>query len=206
MLFGPVRLIIKLLPLAIIAVIVYVVVCGVQVVTASRLSTAPSAVHRASAIVILGQPVARSDQADLVFRLRQTALLYRHGRARHVVVTWFPPSTGSVGSIAYEYGWLEAHGVPSSALIKLKAPNAVVALSQTAKRLGKRTSVIVVTNAIDALWTEGTGTGDGLSVQVSPTPSSKKLVFLELWPLVREATGVAVGRIFGFGRASWAAF
>jgi hypothetical protein len=205
MLFGPVRLVVRLVSLVVTGAIVYVIVCGVQVVEASRLSTAPSAVHPASAIVVLGQSVVRADQADLTSRLRQAALLYRHDRSRRVIVTWSPPRAGSVGSFAYEEKFLDHYGVPRLALTSVAAPDASTALSKTAKLLGKGTSVIVVTDAIDALWTQGAGAGDGLSVAVSPPPSSKKLVFTELGPFVRETTGVAVGRIFGFGRISWAA-
>ncbi len=203
--FGPVRLVVRLASLVVTGAIVYVIVCGVQVVEASRLSAAPSAVHPASAIVVLGQPVARADRADLRSRLGQAALLYRHDRSRRVIVTWSPPRAGSVGSSAYEKKFLVHDRVPPRALTFVAAPDASTALSKTAKLLGKGTSVIVVTDAIDALWTRGAGAGDGLSVAVSPPPSSKKLVFTELGPLVRETAGVAVGRIFGFGRFSWAA-
>ena len=88
MLFGPARLISKLISLVVFAAVVYVVVCGVQVVNASRLSTAPDSVGPAVAIVVLGEPVARADSADLTSRLRQAALLYRSGRA---------PSVSSMG-------------------------------------------------------------------------------------------------------------
>jgi uncharacterized SAM-binding protein YcdF (DUF218 family) len=206
MLFGPARLISKLISLALFAAVVYVAVCGVQVVNASRLSTTPDAVGPAAAIVVLGEPVAKADRADLTARLRQAALLYRSGRAPRVLVTWYPPSRGAVGSRAYDTKWLEAHGVASSALVAREAPNAVGALSLAAKLFDRRGSVIVVTDAIDALWTQGAGSADGLTLQVSPPPSSKKFVFDELGPLLRESTGVAVGRVFGFGRAAWAAY
>jgi hypothetical protein len=204
MLFGSVRLISKLISLVVFAAVVYVAVCGVQVVNASRLSTAPDSVGPAVAIVVLGEPVARADSADLTSRLRQAALLYRSGRARKVLLTWYPPSAGAVGSLSYDKKWL--HGVVSSALVVREAPNAVKALSLAAKLFDRRGSVIVVTDAIDALWTQGAGSADGLTLQVSPPPSSKKFVFDELGPLLRESTGVAVGRLFGFGRATWAAY
>jgi uncharacterized SAM-binding protein YcdF (DUF218 family) len=206
MLFGPARLISKLISLVVFAAVVYVVVCGVQVVNASRLSTAPDSVGPAVAIVVLGEPVARADSADLTSRLRQAALLYRSGRARKVLLTWYPPSPGEVGSRAHDTNWLEAHGIVASALVAREAPNAVGALSSAAKLFDRRGSVIVVTDAIDALWTQGAGSADGLTLQVSPPPSSKKFVFDELGPLLRESTGVAVGRVFGFGRAAWAAY
>jgi uncharacterized SAM-binding protein YcdF (DUF218 family) len=207
MLFGPVRLISKLLSLVVFAAVVYVIVCGVQVVNASRLSTTPDSVRPAAAIVVLGEPVAKADRTDLTARLRQAALLYRSNRAPKVLLTWYPPSAGEVGSLSYDARWLEAHGVVSSELVAREAPNAVVALSKAAKLFDRRGSgVIVVTDAIDALWTQGAGSADGLTLQVSPPPSSKKFVFDELGPLLRESTGVAVGRVFGFGRAAWAAY
>ncbi|MGD0743459.1 MAG: hypothetical protein ABSA31_09310 [Acidimicrobiales bacterium] len=210
MLFGPVRLITKLVSLVVIAAVVYVIVCGVQVVNASRLSTAPAAVGPASAILVVGDPVAdpvaRSDRVDLVSRLRQAALLCRHGRAPRILLASYPPQSGSVGSFSYDVKTLNGFGLGSCAVVELRAPNTAVALSQTARRLGDGGSVIVVTDAIDALWTHGAASGDGLAAQVSPPPSSKKFVFDEIGPLLREATGVAVGRVLGFGRVSWAAY
>jgi hypothetical protein len=204
-LFGPARLISKLISLVVFAAVVYVAVCGVQVVNASRLSTAPAAVSPASAILVVGDPVARSDRVDLVSRLRQAALLCRHGRAPRILLASYPPQSGSVGSFSYDVKTLDGFGLGSCAVVELRAPNTAVALSQTARRLGDGGSVIVVTDAIDALWTRGAASGDGLTAQVSPPPSSKKFVFDEIGPLLREATGVAVGRVLGFGRVSWAA-
>jgi hypothetical protein len=205
MLFGSVRLISKLISLVVFAAVVYVAVCGVQVVNASRLSTAPAAVSPASAILVVGDPVARSDRVDLVSRLRQAALLCRHGRAPRILLASYPPQSGSVGSFSYDVKTLNGFGLGSCAVVELRAPNTAVALSQTARRLGAGGNVIVVTDAIDTLWTHGAASEDGLTAQVSPPPSSKKFVFDEIGPLLREATGVAVGRVLGFGRVSWAA-
>ncbi|HXZ83272.1 MAG TPA: ElyC/SanA/YdcF family protein [Acidimicrobiales bacterium] len=202
MLFTPVRWVIKLVSLALIVAVVYVVVCGVQVVISSRLSTAPSAIKPAMAIVVLGQPVAnRSAGADLSARLKQAATLYADHRAGLVFVT------GSAASLRVEWNLLrKTYHVAPSALKRVSAADASIALLETSKALMSGNSVIIVTDAIDALWAKYVGAQDGLSVQVSPPASSEKLIFSELGPLVRESTGVAVGRIFGFGHAPWAAY
>jgi uncharacterized SAM-binding protein YcdF (DUF218 family) len=202
MLFSPIRWLTKLLSLALTVAVVYVVVCGVQVVIASRLATAPSAVKPALAIVVLGQPVVNgSAGVDLAARLEQAATLYEDHRASSIVVT------GPRTSLSVEARLLlrDCHDA-SPTLIKVQASDAAVALLKTARRLTRGNSVIVVTDAIDAQWVRYVGAEDGLFVQVSPPASSEKLVFSELGPLVRESTGIAVGRLVGFGHVPWAAY
>ena len=205
MIFAPIRLAIRLVSLAITGAIVYLIISGVQVVTASRTTTDPTNVGAASAIVVLGSPAARSgSSADLRARLSWAARLYAAGRASKVAVA----TSGSGGSVAGNselVGALRGAGVPTSSIVQLSASGPSSELSAARRQFGDGARVIVVTDAIDALWTSGAATGDGLKPEVSSPPSSHKIVFSEAGQLWKEASGVAVGRAIGFGRATWAA-
>lgn len=210
-LFGPIRWALKLLYFAVLAAVVYVVVSGFQVVSASHLSTEVSAVGPARAVVVLGAPVTGSEPGpDLTARLQQALLLYQAKRAPTLVIAGAPataaaasvPASAAVTSVAES--WLTANGVPASSIVTVSATDAASGLSQAVSVLGKGAQVIVVTDAIDALWTKGAASHLGLSAQVSPAVGSEKAFYSELGPLWRQATGVAVGRLIGYTRATWA--
>ena len=63
------------------------------------------------------------------------------------------------------------------------------ALSRAASpgTLGSRKQVIVVTDAVDALWTKDVASGDGLRPTVAPAVGSKKLFLEEFGALWRQS-------------------
>ena len=205
MLFAPIRLAIRLVSFIITGAIVYLVICAVQVVTASRLPTSPMKIRSASAIVVVDTPATSSSAVrDMASRLKWTSRLYSARRAKSVVII-STRSSSPVPALNSAVHTLQSEGVPSSAVVRLSSSSLMQGFSDTASRLGHGASAIVVTDAIDALWTEGVSTADGLKVQISSPPSSQKIVFSELDQLWRQASGVAVGRVIGFGRTPWAA-
>ncbi len=205
-LFAPIRWAFKLVYFAVLAAIVYVVVSGYQVVSASHLPTSATAVPRAQAIVVLGAPaVGTAPGPDYLARLEQALALYRAHEASEVVVTGSPALAGSSGEVAVGESWLAGSGVARSNLSSVVADDAASALVQVAAVLPARSTVIVVTDAIDALWTTGAGSKAGLVVHVSPAVGSEKAFYLELDQLWRQATGVAVGRLIGYVNTPWAA-
>ena len=94
--------------------------------------------------------------------------------------------------------------MPGSRVEVLTSSNVTEELSSVAKRVGHENRVLIVTDAIDALWTEGVASGAGLQPEISSPPATKRFLTSELAALWREATGVAVGRIIGFHRTGWA--
>jgi hypothetical protein len=205
-LFAPIRWTFRLISLVVLGAIVYVVVSGVQVVDASHLPTAVTGVGPAQTIVVLGAPVQGSQPgADLSGRLQQALLLYEAKRAPAIIVTG-PPTTSGTSSVgAVSTAWLTRQGVPKSKVTTVSASNAASGLGAVSEMLGRGAQVIVVTDAIDSLWTRGVASSDGLVADISPAFGSEKTVFTEIGPLWRQATGVAVGRAIGYGRATWAA-
>lgn len=204
MLFAPIRLAIRLVSLVVTGAAVYLIVSGVQVVTASHLATNPSDVAPASAIVLVdGSTTSGSSSVDFDARLEWATRLFAAGRAPKVVVA----ESGPVGArgFASVARALRAGGVPNSALVEVTSPGLVRAFSATEKRLGYHARVIVVTDAIDALWTEGAASGTGLRVEISSPPGSQKIVFSEIDQLWKQASGVAVGRVIGYPNTTWAA-
>lgn len=206
LLFAPIRWTLKLLYFAVLASAVYVVVSGFQVVFASRLSTEVSAVGPARAVVVLGAPTVGSGPGpDLTARLQQALLLYEAKRAPTIVVTGPPAVAGNAAVTSAASSWLTANGVPAASILTVSATNAASGLSQATSILGKGAQVIVVTDAIDTLWTKGAAANVGLTAQVSPAVGSERPFYDEPGLLWREATGVAVGRLVDYTRATWAA-
>lgn len=206
-LFAPIRWALKLLYFLVLAVAVYLVVSGFQVVFASRLAVAAGSPRPATAIVVLGAPVvAGAPGPDLTARLDQALALYHANKAPTVVVTGAPSLTGGVAVVtSVERKWLVASGVPGASIQSLDVTSAASALSQVSALLGRGTTVIVVTDALDALWAKGAASNAGLAAQISPAVGSERPLFDEPGLLWREASGVAVGRLVGYDRATWAA-
>ncbi|HLX78852.1 MAG TPA: hypothetical protein VKR27_08195, partial [Acidimicrobiales bacterium] len=180
-------------------------VCAVQVVMASRLTTTPSKVRSASAIVVVDSPTSSSSaMSDMAARLKWTSRLYGARRAKSVVV--IATRSGSAGPwLNFAVQTLRKEGVPRSAILRLSSSSVTQAFSDAAKRIRHNARVIVVTDAIDALWTEGASSAGGLRVEISSPPGSHKSVLSETGQLWRQTFGVAMGRVIGFGRTTWAA-
>jgi uncharacterized SAM-binding protein YcdF (DUF218 family) len=210
--FGPLSLLRRVPSLLILGALVYLVVSGVQVEKASRLPTAVDAIAPARAIVVLGAPApGGTPGVTLLGRLQQALLLYKAQRAPQVLVS--DPTSASATAAATTATanpaqaaarWLESQGVPAHAVVTLPAGTAAAALQSTAALLGPGAHVIVVADAIDALWTTGAARAAGLQATVSPALGSEQPVYSEVIPLVKQAAGVAVGRVIGYGHTSWA--
>ncbi len=209
-LFAPIRWAFKLVYFAVLAAVVYVLVSAYQVVSASHLPTSPTAVTSAQAIVVLGAPAVSTPLgvqpgSDYHARLAQALALYRAHEAPEVVVAGTPAAIGSPAEVPVGTSWLVGSGVARSSITDVVADDAASALSQVASLLPARAKVIVVTDAIDALWTKGAGSKTGLVVQVSPAQGSERAFYQEFDQLWRQATGVAVGRLIGYVNTPWAA-
>jgi uncharacterized SAM-binding protein YcdF (DUF218 family) len=190
MFFWPIRLAFKLISLLVLLAIAYLIYSGVEVVRSSSATSNASALASASAIVVLPAPLAGTTPGpDLVARLTEAAALYRAGRAPTIVVSGPPKTATSPAGSAVARQWLIADGLPASAIVTVRATDAANGLSRAAAVLADRKKVIVVTDAIDALWTKDLAAADGLHSVVAPPPSSKKAFFTELGPLWRETSG-----------------
>lgn len=204
-LFAPIRWALRLPALLVVGAAVYVVASGVQVVTASRHTVEASGLQKAAAIVVLPAPLSgTSPSADLVDRLEEALSLSRAGVAPKVVVAGAPAHPGAPSPSAVARSWLVAHGVAASAILPLAAPTATATLAALPAVLGASAHIVAVTDGIDALFTRGAATGDGLKAVVAPAVGSTSLSASNFGSLWRQATGVAVGRIIGYSHVTWA--
>jgi hypothetical protein len=207
-LLWPIKLAFKIVELVFAAAIVYLVVTAVQVELAARVPNGPLAVApKASAIVVLGAaPTDGKLSADAKARLAEAKALYGAKLAPRLVVAGNEQLNGVLGAAA---SWLTAHGVPVLPAYQVFADDSSTQLRLVATELHAEpppatpVPVIVVTDAIDALWTEHAAAEDGLAATVV-APSGAPLSQHEIGPLWRETSAVAVGRIIGFGRVTWA--
>jgi hypothetical protein len=202
LLFG-FRIVYRIITLAVSAVVVYLIVCGVQVEMASRSAVSPSRANRAAAIVVTGTPGMTKMSADFRAKLRVASSLYSKGLAPVLIVA-VPSGARRSGALSSQRMAELAPAVKPSEVTGVMAKSAGTEFSSVEKRIGRGRRVIVVTDAINSLYMEGVAAENGLHAEVVAPAASKKIVFAQISPLFRELTGVAVGRVFGFGNATWA--
>jgi hypothetical protein len=204
-LFWPFKLAMKVVSLLLTAAIAYLVLSAIQVELAARGSTTPSAYTSAPAIVVLA-PYGSTGSIDAAVtdRLQSAGAFYTAHLAPRVVVALCGNAQGSTSARSAISTALVGDGVPSATTTYLDSSSVVDGIRSVGSTLGSGSKAIVVTDAVNALWTKGAAVGAGLDPQVAPTPQSKVAVYSEIVPLLREATGVAAGRIIGDLRAFWA--
>ena len=206
LLFWPIRLAFRLVSLIVLAAVIYVVYSGVEVVLSSRTTSNARSISSSSAIVVLPTKITgTSPGPDFLGRLKEAAALYSARRAPTVVVASPAATRSEPSGASVARHWLVNNGVPSSAILFVRADNSLTALSRSAALLGSRKHVIIVTDAIDAHWTKSAASADGLKATIAPGIGSKKFLFEELGALWRQSTAVAAGRIIGYGHTGWAA-
>lgn len=212
---SPLRWALRIPSMILTGAIVYVAVSGVQVIVASRQGVPASGAGPAAAIVVLPASLEGSAPSpDLLGRLEEARSLYRAGVAPKVLVAaTSQASTSQVSGGSSATGpspsaiaraWLVAQGVPAGSVVALHSTTAAQTLSAAAVLLAPPAKVVVVTDAMDALFTRGAAGADGLQAVVAPAVGSSAIALSDLGPLWRQATGVAVGRVIGYSRASWA--
>lgn len=200
--FG-IRILYRTISLLISAAIVYLIVCAVQVDTASRGVISPSRAQHAAAIVVTGTPGTSQMSADFRAKLRVATSLYSR-RLASLLIVGFPSGVNSSSGLSEQRVREIAPIVNPRDVTAILAKTSGSEFSRVEKRIGRGRRVIVVTDAINALYMEGLVADDGLRPEVIAPPASKKSVFGQFSPLFREATGVAVGRVIGFANATWA--
>lgn len=197
------RIVYRIITLLISAAVVYVIVSGVQVEMASRSTLSPSRTKHAAAIVVTGTPGMGHMSDDFRTKLRLAWSLYSKGLAPVLVVA-VPSGASRSGALSEQRMRELAPAVKPRDVTGILAKSSGAEFSRIENRFGRGKRVIIVTDAINALYMEGVASGDGLRPEVVAPVTSKKIVFSQISPLFREATGVAVGRVIGFANATWA--
>lgn len=211
-LFGPIRLVFKLVNLLLTTAIIYLVYSGVQVVIASNAKAAPirPTTPVSSIVVMLPGPSDTTTSPDVIGRLNEAVSLYRSKLAQNIKLLTVATSTSgaqwnkTLQERAAAMQWLIAQGVPGANIRYNNGTTSFTALVSTARSLRSSNRVVIVTDAINHLWISGAATSSGLNVAaVYPGVGSKKLFVFEPGSFVRQTTGVALGRVIGYGHTTW---
>lgn len=155
------------------------------------------------AIVVMG--AAQYDgrpSHQLAARLDHVVELWQRGVASTVVTTGSKRSGDRYTEAHASAVYLEQHGVPADAIVEVGGATSYDSIGAAARALASRgaTRVLMVSDAYHSFRIRLVAEGFGMTAYVSPTRTSP----VRGWSVVRlelkEAAGVAVGRIIGFDR------
>jgi hypothetical protein len=200
----PFKILMKLTSLAVTAAVIYFIISGVQVVLGARLAEGTKSLKPAATIIVLGSSVDQNaPSADLVNRLEAGLKCFQSHLASTFTVTGTDvPGQANVASV--EAGWLEVNGVPKSEIHLVSGANTASQIYAAASEAGNGQEVIIVTDAMDALWVQGTAVHYHLHPQIAPALNSERPFYDQIGTVLSQAGAVALGRIIGFERATWA--
>jgi hypothetical protein len=190
----PFKILMKLVSLVVAAIVIYLIISGVQVILAAKIPQGTKALTPAATILVLGSSVPQNPlSADLVNRLEEGLKCFNDHLAPSLTVT----ATDAKAL-------LEQDGVPGTDIQVVNGANTASQLQAAATKVGAGRKVIIVTDAMDAFWVRGTAVHYRLHPQIAPALGSERPFYDQLGTVLSQASAVAVGRVFGFERASWA--
>ena len=199
LLFGPLRLVLRLLMLVVVGLIVYFLVSLVQVWLTSR-HYDPKA---AQAIFVMGAAQYHGlPSPDLRARLNQAVILYKQGYAPLVAVTGNKEKGDTFTEAQAGASYLESRGVPAAAIVEGGGDDSWRNLSDAAPLLKARgvTTVLVVTDPFNEDRSMAIASSLGFTPYPTPAQSSPISGTSTIPYFMKEAVGVGFGRIIGFQR------
>ena len=201
MIFGPFKLILRIISLVITLVIVYFAVTFVQIwMTGHEHSS-----QNAQGILVFGTTEDNGvPSPELQARLNDALTLYRDHRAGWVVVT----GGNRPGDVYTEAGvsatYLEQHGVPAARILKGAGDNTWqnVATVIAAMKAHGIVTVLTVTDPFHEFRAMAISSAQGLKPYPVPVSNSPTIKF-SLWKYyLKETVAVGVGRVIGYGHLS----
>ena len=201
MIFGPIKLVLKIISLVVMSVLIYFGVTFAQIWMTGRQHSSASA----QAILVFGTTENNGTPSpELTARLDDALTLYREHRAPWVVVTGGnrPGDVYTEGGVSATY--LEHHGVPASRIIVGSGNDTWQNVSSVIVAMQARhlTSVLCVTDPFHVYRAMAIASSQGLAPlpePVSNSPTTKNSLWLYY---LKETIEVGVGRLVGYGRLS----
>jgi len=196
-LFAPIRLVLKLVVLVVLGMIVYFGVTLVQVwLTSRQYDPRP-----AQAIVVMG--AAQYDgvpSPDLRARLNEALLLYQRGYSHLVAVTGSKEKGDQFSESEAGARYLEYHGVPAADIVEAGGDDSWRNLSDVAPELKARgvDTVLMVTDPFHEDRSMAIISDLGFTPYPTPTQTSPITGTATVPYFLKEALGVALGRVIGF--------
>lgn len=155
------------------------------------------------AIVVMG--AAQYDgrpSPQLAGRLDHVVDLWQQGLAPLVVTTGGKRPGDRFTEAHASATYLQDRGVPAEAIVQVGGSTSYDSLRSARDELRRRglRRVLLVSDPYHALRIRLVGQELGLTAYVSPTPTSTVSGNASFWREVKEAAGIAVGRLIGFDR------
>lgn len=205
MIFGPIKLVLRIASAVASLVLIYFGVTFVQIwMTGHHHSSA-----HAQAILVFGTAADyQKPSPELKARLDQALVLYNEGRAPWIAVTGgkLPADTYTEAWVSAKY--LEANGVPASQILRGAGNDTWQNVSTVLPALKAHhiVSVLIVTDPFHEYRAMAISSSQGLAPEPSPVPNSPT-IHDSLWRYyLKETVAVGVGRVIGYGRlSSWTA-
>jgi uncharacterized SAM-binding protein YcdF (DUF218 family) len=202
MLFGPIRLALKLVSLVVAAIVLYFAVTLVQVWLTSRQYDA----HKAGAILVMGAAQYNGvPSPDLAARLNEALALSRAGDAPLIMVT----GGKEVGDVYTESEtgahYLESKGVPATAILQAGGDDSYRNISEAAPQLMAHgvATVLVTTDPFHEDRSMAIVSSFKLTPSATPTHDSPITGWSTVPYFLKESVGVGLGRIIGFNHLEW---
>jgi uncharacterized SAM-binding protein YcdF (DUF218 family) len=201
--FGPLRLVIKVVTAIVTLVVLYFGFTFVQIWLTGRIHSSATA----QAIVVFGTTEDNGKPSqELQARLDEALVVYRAHRAPWIAVT----GGKRPGDVYTEAGvsatYLEAHGVPKSRILVGGGDDTWQNVASVASLLKARHlyDVITVTDPFHEYRAMAISSSQGFSPIPSPVENSPTIKH-SLWRYyLKETLAVGVGRLIGYGRlSSW---
>lgn len=203
MIFGPIKLIVRIISLVIAVVIIYFAITFVQIwLTGHEHST-----KHAQAILVFGTTEDNGTPSpELRARLDQALVLWHKGRAPWVAVTGGKRPGDHFTEAGVSATYLEGKGVPSSKILVGSGTNTWQNVKSVVPKLTAHhiTTVITVTDPFHEDRAMAISSSQGLTPFPSPVRNSPTVKH-SLWKYyAKETFEVGLGRIIGYGRfSSW---
>lgn len=203
MIFGPLRLVLRVAALALLVVVAYFAVTFVQIWLRGHEHSSASA----QAILVFGTTEDDgTPSAELTVRLDHALALYRAGRAPLIAVTGGkrPGDVFTEGGVSATF--LERHGVPAADILVGSGSDTWQNVATVLPLLAKHhvRTVLTVTDPFHEYRAMAIAAAQGLVPYPSPVSDSPTAHFA-LWRYyLKETLAVGVGRVVGYGRlSSW---
>ena len=202
MIFGPIRLAIRIVSLLLVALVIYLAVSLDQVWLTSR-QYKP---HPAAAIVVMGAAQYNGvPSPDLQARLNEAVILFKKGYANLIVVT----GGKEKGDLHTEAGtgatYLASQGIPSSDILQAGGNDTYENVADAVPLLKARTAttVLVTTDPVHEDRSMAISSSFGLTPSPTPTKTSPIKGWSTVPYFLKEGVGVGLGRIIGFNHLEW---
>ncbi|MEI8127384.1 MAG: YdcF family protein [Actinomycetota bacterium] len=204
MIFGPLKLAIRIVSLLLSACVLYFAVTVVQVwVRSGEHSTA-----QAQAILVFGTAENNGVPSDtLRERLKQVVILWDEHRAPWVIVTGGKQPGDRYTEAEASATWLVEHGVPRSRILEASGADTWQNVASSIPLLQSHsiTTVLAVSDPFHEYRAMAICADQGLTPLPSPTRTSWVATTGNTWKFIlREAVAVSAGRIIGYDTlSSW---